>query len=262
MAKLHITEFTLQSAAGLLSGENGSQTIEINEVASELSAPFMRGTKYVRVVADVNCSVKFGNMPKATVEDTWLPANTPEVFPVQSSTWVSVIGGPMTGGSLEALLQIIGDPKAAKARNDELVKAKEASEKAAADARAAIEEARISAASAAAKSADLKTRIEALEAARVEAGRQHVAADMREADLEKRERVFNLEMTETYKRLEARQAELDEKEKSIADQQAQLEAHDQEIVEHREHLQEREQAVQEAEARLQERLEKMKELAA
>jgi len=60
------------------------------------STAFGTNTSYVRVVCDVQCSVKFGTSPTATTSSKLLPALTPEYFavPKGQAFKASVIANP------------------------------------------------------------------------------------------------------------------------------------------------------------------------
>jgi hypothetical protein len=75
-----------------------TQTVEIE---SAMSAPFTTGAQLVEIVADVPCRVVFGEDPEATLDDSYLPANTPRRFAVNAGDCVAVIAQPVP---LERLL--------------------------------------------------------------------------------------------------------------------------------------------------------------
>ena len=58
------------------------------------SAAFNGATRFVRVLCDVQCSVKFGTNPTATNVNMPLAAFTPEYFGVNAGDKVSVIVNP------------------------------------------------------------------------------------------------------------------------------------------------------------------------
>lgn len=59
-----------------------------------LSAAFNTKTRFVRIICDVQCSVKFGASPTATNQNKPLPAMVPEYFGVIPGQKISVISNP------------------------------------------------------------------------------------------------------------------------------------------------------------------------
>lgn len=70
-----------------------NQTVDFSGGATS-SAVFGSTTRYVRLICDVQCSLKFGAAPAATNANTPMPALTPEYFGVQPGHRISVIANP------------------------------------------------------------------------------------------------------------------------------------------------------------------------
>lgn len=100
-AKLYISEYV-----GLGSAPNNDRPQVAKEPAVVDQAPidftggatpsiaFGASTNYVRIICDVQCSVKFGPAPVATNANKPLAAMTPEYFGVNPGDKISVIVNP------------------------------------------------------------------------------------------------------------------------------------------------------------------------
>jgi hypothetical protein len=81
LGTLGITELALVTHGSTLAKKPAlrTQTVEIeNEPA--MWAPFTTGAQLVKIVADVPCRVVFGGDPEPTLDDSYLPANTPPLM--------------------------------------------------------------------------------------------------------------------------------------------------------------------------------------
>jgi hypothetical protein len=101
MSKLYITEYgSLVITACLpaqIAPEPGTDQAPIDFSGGVAqSAAFQNPTNYVRVISDVQCSIKFGTNPTAANTNKVLPALTPEYFgvPQGQSCKISVISNP------------------------------------------------------------------------------------------------------------------------------------------------------------------------
>ena len=125
MGTLYVSEYTgvvtLGTGDALPVGQEPAlkvQTIPIEDEA-HASQPFQTATRFVRLHADVPCSIRFGG--EASTKDARLVGT--EVFGVKPPGNVSVIANQAAttdGASIFALLQVIADPKAAEKRWNEL----------------------------------------------------------------------------------------------------------------------------------------------
>ena len=78
LGTLGITELALVTHGSALAKQAAlrTRTVEI-ENESAMWASFTTGAQLVEIVADVPCRVVFGEDPEATLDDSYLPANTP-----------------------------------------------------------------------------------------------------------------------------------------------------------------------------------------
>lgn len=95
--RVWITEFVtikVQAAApfATLPANVHQAPLTIINTAAVSSAPFDQQTKYIRIVCEVQCSIRVGSGAMQT--DMMLPALRPEYFGVQSGKTISVIANP------------------------------------------------------------------------------------------------------------------------------------------------------------------------
>ena len=100
-SRVWISEFNVLTATG--SGGSAGQmaalpsvveqpTLDLSGGAAQTSAAFGSQTKYIRVLCEVQCSLKGGT--GATTSNMVLPALSPEYFGVQAGATISVIASP------------------------------------------------------------------------------------------------------------------------------------------------------------------------
>jgi hypothetical protein len=97
--RVWITEFGILANTAAAAGE--AQIAPLPALARQnldttggvqTSAAFGRGTFFIRVVCEVQCAI--AGTGTATVNDTLLPAYTPEYFGVQPGSTISIIAAP------------------------------------------------------------------------------------------------------------------------------------------------------------------------
>lgn len=265
---LHISEYNALTALNLPAEPAAStQVVEIGD-QSAASKPFIAGVKVVRLHADAPCAFKFGKDPVASEDDTRMAAGATEYFAVEWGYKVAVIGLTSVGSSdsLSGLLQMISDPKAAKARLEEVTAKTDAYLKAAAQAKALAASLERTKAALAASQRDLEQRTQALEAARVEAAKQAEAALQRAAALDVRTQAhddamkgFNAERAKSQMALNGERAAF---EKAALKQTKDLEAREHAVAALEKNVAAREAALKEGEDNLAQRMRRLKELAA
>lgn len=98
-SRVWISEFSVlgtvvpsgQAQIAVLPSIVNQPTLDIS-VSAQSSLAFNAGTKFIRVVCEVQCAVKGGGT--ATAADTLLPAFLPEYFGVNGGATISVISAP------------------------------------------------------------------------------------------------------------------------------------------------------------------------
>jgi hypothetical protein len=97
MAKLYISEYSaVRVSEGGLAQVGKEPAIEQTPVtftSATLSAAFGDDTRIVRLVADADAWLLFGDSPVATANSKFLPANVIEYFGVNAGQKVSVYDG-------------------------------------------------------------------------------------------------------------------------------------------------------------------------
>lgn len=95
MAKLYISEYkgVRQVEGGLsqVAEEPGVDQTPVTFTTATQSAAFGTGVKVIRVIADANCHLLFGDDPTATVNSKLVIANSVEYFGVVAEQKVSAI---------------------------------------------------------------------------------------------------------------------------------------------------------------------------
>lgn len=102
MAKLYISEYNTVGNAHGTTAQIANEPAIVDQAPVDFSggvassATLNAGTIFVRVISDVQCSIKFGANPTATNTNKVLPALTPEYFGVveNSGLKISVISNP------------------------------------------------------------------------------------------------------------------------------------------------------------------------
>jgi len=95
------TIYHIAQNTGFLGGEISSTTsISFSSTTAEISASLSNANTFVRVVATQNCHIAFGTFGStsaSTANNTYLPANTVEVFYTGSSNSIAAIRNSADG---------------------------------------------------------------------------------------------------------------------------------------------------------------------